>query len=207
MEQEGIPDVDPSDYAAVIVGGGPANVSDPEDKKDDRQKRFERHLHTLFDQIVELDHPYLGACYGLGALFDHQGAKVSMERYSEPVGGVIITLTEEGEKDPLLEGLPRTFRALCGHKEACQNLPEGAVLLASSESCPIQIARLKSNLYGIQFHPELDVPGICVRIDVYKHAGYFPPEDAEKLKQKVCDDGEVIVPMEIMRRFVERYRR
>ncbi len=38
-------------------------------------------------------------------------------------GGVDIQLTEEGEMDSLLYDLPKMFRALVGHKEACDETP------------------------------------------------------------------------------------
>ena len=38
-------------------------------------------------------------------------------------------------------------------------LPPTAVLLATSPRCPVQMFRVKQNLYATQFHPELDVRG------------------------------------------------
>lgn len=207
MEQAGLPSLELDDYSGVIVGGGPSNVSDAPESKSAEQKRFEPQLQQLLDRIVERDFPYLGACYGLGALASHQGAVVSKERYSEPVGPITVYLTEEGQADPLLAGLPEEFRAFVGHKEACQQPPAGAVLLARSATCPQQGIRVKQNIYAFQFHPELDIEGICLRIDIYRHAGYFPPEEAEPLKRRCQAEREVPVPVEIMRRFVERYRR
>lgn len=205
MEQAGIPDLNLDDYAGVIVGGGPSNVSDPEEKKSDEQKRFETDLKKLLQQIVEKDIPYMGACYGLGALASNCGATVSKEKYSEAVGGLDIELTEEAANDPLTKDLPQHFRALGGHKEACQNAPEGAVILAQSADCPIQMIRLKNNIYATQFHPELDAEGLIVRIHIYKNAGYFPPEDAEPLIERVKPE-EITVPQTILKRFVDRYR-
>lgn len=205
MEEAGIPPQNLNDYSAVIVGGGPSNVSDPEEIKEKMQKRFETDLSALLDEIVARDFPYLGACYGLGALVSHQKGVVSKERYSEPVGAVTVTLSEAGTQDTLLSGLPESFRAFVGHKESCQVLPANAVLLASSETCPVQMIRIGANVYGTQFHPELDVEGICTRVDVYRHAGYFPPEDGEKIKDAARTET-VTVPTEILKRFVERYR-
>jgi GMP synthase (glutamine-hydrolysing) len=99
-------------------------------------------------------------------------------RYAEPVGSVSVTLTSEGQRDPLLGGLPATFDAFVGHKEALSRLPDHAVLLASSATCPVQAFRIGCHVYATQFHPELDAAGLCTRIDVYKHAGYFEPEQA-----------------------------
>jgi GMP synthase (glutamine-hydrolysing) len=125
-------------------------------------------------------------------------------RYAEPIGAVPITLTREGRQDPLLSGLPTTFDAFVGHKEAISGLPDHAVLLASSPACPVQAFRIGSHVYATQFHPELDVAGLCTRIDVYKHAGYFEPEQAGELKAQ-AHRSNVVHPPAILRRFVQRY--
>ena len=122
------------------------------------------------------------------------------------VEAIDITLTEEGRKDPLLEGLPEVFRAFVGHKESCMELPPGAVLLASSKRCPHHMFRIRKNIYGTQFHPELDFENLEIRINVYKNAGYFPPEDAEKLIEMGRKEN-IIYPMMIMKNFIERYKR
>jgi GMP synthase (glutamine-hydrolysing) len=115
-------------------------------------------------------------------------------------------MTSAGQQDPLLRGLPEQFTAFVGHKEACTVLPGGAVLLASSETCPVQMFRIRSNLYATQFHPELDVQGLTTRIDIYRHAGYFPPDSAEELMAQARHHN-VTEPMAILRNFVERYAR
>jgi GMP synthase (glutamine-hydrolysing) len=132
------------------------------------------------------------------------GATIS-RKYGEPVGGVNIELTEAGRLDPLLEGLPDSFRVLLGHKEACDALPPGCVLLATNESCPVQMFRLKKNIYATQFHPEGDAQGFIVRIHAYKHYGYFPPESAQQLIETV-ENEHVPEAQSILRRFVELYR-
>lgn len=205
MESDPLPEINLQDYAGIIVGGGPWNVSDHEEKQSDVQKNAEIWLHNLLNQIVKDDIPFLGACYGFGILTKNQGSLVSKEQYGEDVSGVDINLTEEGQRDPLLQGIPATFRALVGHKEACQKLPQNAILLGSSNTCPVQMFRIGQNVYATQFHPELDAEGICVRIDVYKHAGYFPPEDAEELKNRMRQEV-ITYPMHILKTFIERYQ-
>jgi GMP synthase (glutamine-hydrolysing) len=205
MEVVGVPDVSVKDYAGIIVGGGASNVSDEEHTKPDFQKRFERDLELLLADILEHDVPYLGACYGFGALVKHRGGIVSKERYGEKVGATLLKKTEAGKSDPLTKDLPDEFKAFAGHKEACQVLPEGATLLLTSDTCPTQMFKMKDNIYATQFHPELDTDGIIVRINVYKHAGYFPPEDAGKLIAEVQRE-EVFAPETLMRNFVTRYR-
>lgn len=205
MEKAPIPNINLTDYSGVIVGGGPSNVSDLDEKKSQVQQRFEPQLHQLLDKIIEVDFPYLGACYGLGFLAKHLGGEVAKGRYSEGVGAVTVNLTEEAVNDPLTTGLPKSFRAFGGHKESVQTMPPGAILLAGTKACPVHLIRVKNNVYGVQFHTELDTEGLIVRINTYKHAGYFPPEDADTLIEAARKE-DVMEPSKILRRFVDRYR-
>ena len=166
------------------------------------QRRVEADLSGLLGAVVGADFPFLGACYGIGALGAQLGATVD-RRYTEPVGYVQVTLTPDGP-DRLLRGLPETFAAFTGHKEAISALPGQAVLLASSPACPVQAFRAGSNVYATQFHPELDVAGLCTRIEVYKHAGDFRPEEANDLKA-LATRSDVTHPSAILRQFVRRY--
>lgn len=204
LDREPFPDVDLDAYSAVIVGGSPFEVSTPESEKSEPQQRIEAGFAELLERVVERDFPFLGACSGNGLLGAHLGAPIS-GRYSEPVGGADIELTDAGKADPLLRGLPERFRVLLGHKEACDETPPGAVLLARSERCPVQMFRVGRNVYATQFHPEGDPEGFAVRIDVYRHHGYFPAERAEELLAAVADE-ETPVAQEVLARFVRRYR-
>ena len=197
-----MPDVDLNDYSAVIVGGGPYNVS--EKKKEPTQFQVEEKLFDLMREIEQKDFPYLGNCYGFGATALACGGVVSKEKYGEEAGAVTIRLTEEGKKDKLLQDVVEEFRAFVGHKEACQVLPPAAINLASSETCPHHMFRIKNNVYAVQFHTELDFEGIVPRIDFYKYHGYFPPEEAENLKEKLSRE-KIAEPMKILKNFVNIY--
>jgi GMP synthase (glutamine-hydrolysing) len=203
LEAGPLPPLDLDRYAGVILGGGPFDSSDPEDRKSPTQRRVEAELRGLLDELVARDFPFLGACYGVGTLGVHQGGTVD-RTYAEPVSAVPITLSAEGRADPLLAGLPETFEAFVGHKEACRDLPPTAVLLASSPTCPVQMFRVRTNLYATQFHPELDVPGIVTRVRIYQDAGYFPPETLADIIEAVS--GAVVTePPRILARFVGLY--
>ena len=117
LEQRALGGVDLGDWSGIMLGGGPFNYSDPEELKTPVQRRVEADLAGLLDQVVSTDFPFLGACYGIGALGRHQGAVVD-RRFAEPVGAVEITLTPAGRRDPLLGELPAAFQAFTGHKEA-----------------------------------------------------------------------------------------
>ena len=205
VERTGLPKFDLKDYAGIIVGGSPFDISTPVDEKSPEQKQVESGFMELFAEIVDADFPFFGACSGSGLLGSFCGASIS-RRYAEPVGGADITLTDEGQNDPLLAGLPARFRVLLGHKEACDDTPPGAVLLASSKACKVQMFRVGNNVYATQFHPEADPEGFTLRIQIYKHNGYFPPDLAEALIDAVRAEETPEAQM-ILRRFVDRYRR
>jgi GMP synthase (glutamine-hydrolysing) len=203
MEAGPLPAIDLEDYAGVLVGGGPFNSSDPEESKSATQRRVEAELRPLLDEVTARDFPFLGACYGIGTLGVHQGGVID-RTHAEPIGAVPVSLTADGLADPLLEGLPEEFHAFVGHKEACRVLPPTAVLLAGSPDCPVQMFRVKTNLYATQFHPELDVAGLITRVRVYRHAGYFPPEELDELIGRLSS-AIVTEPPRILRNFVARY--
>ena len=203
LEQRPLGGVDLDDWSGIIVGGGPFNFSDPEELKTPVQRRVEADLSGLLDRVVSTDFPFLGACYGIGALGRHQGAVID-RCYAEPVGAVEVTLTPAGRRDPLLGELPAAFQAFTGHKEAVSQLPGHAVLLASSAACPVQAFRVGGNVYATQFHPELDVAGLYTRIEVYKHAGYFDPDEADEIRARAASSN-ITWPPAIMRGFVRRY--
>jgi GMP synthase (glutamine-hydrolysing) len=203
LERRPLGSIDLQDWSGILLGGGPFNSSDPENSKSAVQRRVEADLRGLLDRVITADFAFLGTCYGIGALGGHQGALVD-RRHAEPVGPVTVTLTPEGRQDPLLRGLPATFEAFTGHKEAISRLPPHAVLLARSASCPVQAFRIGSHVYATQFHPELDASGLCARIDVYKHAGYFDPAEADQLKA-LARRSRVVHPHAILRQFVQRY--
>lgn len=205
VEAGPLPEIRLEDFSGVILGGSPYTASDPEEHKSAEQLRVEAEIGALLDRIVDEDFPFFGACYGVGLLGRHEGAVVD-RRFGEPVGPVRVKLSPAGVVDPLCAGLEPTFDAFVGHKEAVRTLPSNAALLATSASCPVQMFRFKRNLYATQFHPELDLPGLERRIDAYRHSGYFPPDEADTVKQH-ARAAHVYEPQRILRNFVERYAR
>ena len=78
------------------------------------------------------------------------------------------------------------------------------VLLAGDDT-PIQMVRVGEAAWATQFHPEMDLEGVNVRIDQY--AGrYYPVEKAEVIRAQVAtvdtDPSRVI-----LRNFVRRFQR
>ena len=205
LEAQPLPDLDLDDWSGIIVGGSPFTSSDPEPDKSLVQRRVEAELEALIEEVVRRDMPFLGACYGIGTLGRYLGGVVD-GTYAEPVGPVAVSLTEDGLADPLLAGLSPIFTAFVGHKEACRSLPPRTTLLATSASCLVQMFRVGTIVYATQFHPELDLPGIVHRVEVYRHAGYFAPDELDDV---VAGLGTVPVdqPHRILANFVELHAR
>lgn len=205
LEAQPLGQIDLDSLSGIILGGSPFTVSDPEEGKGPTQRRVEAELSELLDEVITRDMPFLGACYGIGIIGRHQGAVVD-RTFGEPVGPTLLTLTPAGRRDPLLSGLPASFEAFVGHKEAISRLPEGVEALAGSARCPVQAFRIGDNVYATQFHPELDVEGLVTRIEAYRDFGYFAPDEVEALSA-AARASRVSHPSALIRRFVERYAR
>jgi len=204
IEKSGIPDdLNLDNYAAIIVGGSPFDISAPADEKSAIQKKIEAGFNRLLKQVVARDFPFLGACSGNGLLGSYLGARIS-KTYAEPVSLVTLKITEEGKRDKLLAGFPEHIDVLLGHKEAVDAVPDGAALLVTGRGCPVQMFRIKQNVYATQFHPEGDAGEFALRIDTYRNHGYFNPGEAEELKKKIRRKPTPHA-QEILRRFVEYY--
>lgn len=202
VEQAPLPILDLDHYSGVLLGGGPYNSSDP--VKSELQLRVEADIRRVLQDVFEDDLPFLGLCYGIGTVTAHMGGVVD-GTYWEPAGAVPLRRTDAGHRDPLLSEVPETFHAFVGHKEAVRELPDGAVLLVEGDACPVQMFRVQKNCYVTQFHPELDAEYFIERMNIYRHAGYFAPEDLDHLTKLARDANIPPSVHTILRRFVEHY--
>ena len=146
------PDAEPEvdKYHGLIVLGGPMNVDMIEEYP---------HLETekrLIRRMIEQGVPVLGICLGAQLIAKTLGAEVRKNPEKE-IGWYNVSLTEEGRGDPVLRHLCDTRRIFEWHGDTYE-LPEGAVHLASSKTCENQAFRYGENVYGFQFHMEVDAP-------------------------------------------------
>ncbi len=134
----------PAGFAAAISMGGPMSVNDGlpllEKEKDFLIEAVERRI------------PVLGICLGAQLLASALGASVKPGPGPE-VGWGDVTLTNEGQNDVLFSGSDPLVPVLHWHSETF-DIPENAVLLASSPVCNNQAFRFGDVAYGFQFHLE-----------------------------------------------------
>lgn len=203
LEHEKFPHLNLADWDGIILCGSRFDKSAPQEEKSPWQVEVEAALDELYGRLLEEDLPFLGLCYGMGTLNTYLGGLVDTT-YSEDISAPELTLTEEGENDPLLRGLPRTFRAYVGHHEAVTELAPGLTTLVTGADAPVQMMRAGKNIYATQFHPELDLAGIQLRIDIFSDAGYYPPAQRHLIEERVL--GVNTKPAhQILRRFTNLY--
>jgi len=125
--------------AGYILSGGPNSVYAPGAPQ---LPRF----------VLEANRPVLGICYGMQLLTDALGGRVAAasEREYGPA-----TITHEAHS-PLLDGLQPELQVWMSHGDRIEALPPGFKSLARSGNSPqAAIGDQERNLYGVQFHPEV----------------------------------------------------
>lgn len=147
---DAVPDLDR--YHGLIVLGGPMNCD---------QVARHRHLATEVAAIqtaIRDGKPVLGICLGSQLLARALGAPV-IRHHTREIGWYDVAPTEEGQADPLFRHFARSERIFQWHGDTFA-IPHGAVHLATSEACAHQAFRFGHNVYGLQFHLEVDEPMI-----------------------------------------------
>ncbi len=135
---------------ALIVLGGAMGAND-----DDRYP-FLTDLKQLIRVVVQREIPCLGICLGGQLLAAALGGAVVSNRWEE-LGTLSVELTAAGVADRLFNRLAGSFTTFQWHHDSF-DLPEGAILLASSAVCPNQAFRVGNCAWGVQFHPEVTEP-------------------------------------------------
>ncbi|MDR6690063.1 GMP synthase (glutamine-hydrolyzing) [Microbacterium sp. 1154] len=187
-------------YAAVVVGGSPFNVTDPH--KTAEQRRLERDLERVAGAAIEGRTNALFTCFGIGVVTRLLGGHVSL-RHPEGTGPTDIVLTEAGRDDELFGILEPRFEALTAHKEGTATVPPGATLLAENDACPVQAYRAGSGLWATQFHPEPTTDAFVARMVVYRDAGYFEADAFDEVSAHVRT-ASVEQPTRLLRSFAAR---
>ncbi len=121
-----------------ILSGGPASV-------------YASRAPQMPPYLLKQHRPVLGICYGMQALTHALGGEVAPSQKQE-YGKALLTTHHA---NPLLPA--GTSRAWMSHGDRIEQPPRGFDILASTDNSPIAaIGDPSRDLYGVQFHPEVN---------------------------------------------------
>jgi GMP synthase (glutamine-hydrolysing) len=136
----------------LILSGGPMSV-------------FADDAPTIDKKIFSLDIPILGICYGMMLEAHLLGGKVISGGKKE-YGPVELTLNKSDS--PLTKGLPKKFTVWMSHGDEVVAIPKSFNIMGSSEHVKFAFIKdNKKNIFGIQFHPE--VQHTEYGVEIYKN--------------------------------------
>ena len=131
---------DLKEYQSIILSGGPNNISDDQT--------------LMFDEkIFELGKPILGICYGMQLMSHHFGGIIDSNIIKE-YGQNEIWIDN---KAPIFEGLSETQKVLMSHGDTVKTISNGFTVIGKSGEAIAAIGNVEKRLYGLQFHPEVDL--------------------------------------------------
>ena len=112
--------------------------------------------------------PVLGLCLGAQYLAHFFGGVVISDYKLRELGSCSVELTNEGRFHPLFSDFPERFIVQSGHNQTITELPNNAVVLAKNHKAIQAFYWPDTNIYGIQFHPELTKADMLYRVNKYK---------------------------------------
>lgn len=163
---------DPEGYTHLVVMGGPMAVYEME-----RYPYLQKEA-DLIREFIDSGRAVLGICLGAQMIAHVLGAKVYKGPVTE-IGWYTVDITPEGLKDPAVSELAvkNTSKAEVFHMHGDTfDLPDGAVLIATSQPCINQAFRYHDRVYALQFHIEV-TPGIV--------AEWFREEEGIDLREMI----------------------
>ena len=124
----------------IIFTGGPASVYGEDSPR-------------CAEGIFELGIPVLGICYGMQLMTYTLGGNVARADKRE-YGTTDVSIDNSSL---LFEGFENTNGFLMSHTDFVEKVPEGFKNIGHTSSCPnAAMENKEKNLYGIQFHPEVN---------------------------------------------------
>jgi len=174
------------EYQSVILSGGPNNIGENE--------------RLGFDEkIFDMGIPILGICYGMQLMSDHFGGVVDSSLVKE-YGQNKVTVDTTS---PLFDSLEEEQFVLMSHGDTVKVPPEGFKVIARSGDAIAAVGNDEKKLYGVQFHPEVDLTENGMKIlenFIRKIVGYkdtYALDDriqtSIKMIQEKVGDNKVIV--------------
>ena len=136
-----VEDIEAFHPQGIIFSGGPSSVYD-----DDAPK--------VQHEVLDLDVPILGICYGMQLMTHLLGGKV-VKAPKKEYGKAQITIDDPSD---IFDGFGKKgtrHSVWMSHGDRIEVLPPGFVGTAHSKNSPLAAMKGRGRLYGLQFHPEV----------------------------------------------------
>lgn len=147
----------PNSWDAIAIGGGAMSAYQK------GEFPYLQDEEALIIAARDAGRPVLGICLGAQLMASAFGGQV-FPNHAKEIGFYDVRFTPQAERDLLWRGHTETFQPIHWHGDTF-TLPPDATLLASSDLTPNQLFRVNENLYGFQFHLEIDEPLLVQMIE------------------------------------------
>ncbi len=127
----------------IILSGGPKSV-------------YDDGAPAVEEALFDLGIPVLGICYGMQLLARHFGGNVVPTGKREYGHADLVSQNTPG---PLFDGffIDGKSPVWMSHGDHVEKIPDGFEIIAQTDNAPVAaIQNVDRNLYGVQFHPEVN---------------------------------------------------
>jgi GMP synthase-like glutamine amidotransferase len=138
----------PGDFDMLLIMGGYMNV--------DEERKFPwlKKEKDFIKKSIDAGKKVTGICLGAQLIAAALGNKVYKGKEKE-IGFFPIHFTNEALSHPLFSHFENPYTVFHWHGDTF-DLPEGAMLVASTDVCKHQAFLIKNNVLGLQFHFEMN---------------------------------------------------
>lgn len=123
----------------IVLSGGPSSV-------------YDATAPVCDPEVLQLDVPVLGICYGMQWMAHTLGGKVEPAERRE-YGRAEITI-EDGSK--LFADIPSRFKIWNSHGDHVVGVPQGFRVTGRTDNAIGAVENVAKKLYGVEFHPEVN---------------------------------------------------
>lgn len=153
----------------IILGGSSEFSFSRKAELPELNKKIKK-VTRFIKAAIKKNIPMLGICLGHQYIAMIMGSKILRDPKQKEVGTFYISLDKDISGEPLFKNIPQKFLAQEGHEDSIKNISKNMVVLATGEKCNIQSFKLKGkNVYGVQFHPEMDAEDSKMRLKLNPH--------------------------------------
>ena len=184
------------DHAGLVVLGGEMGAYD------DHLAPWLPATRDLLAHAVLKQVPTLAICLGHQLLAVACGGRVERSAAGQQGGAVAVTLTPAAATDPLFGDVVSGAVATHWNNDLVTALPPGAVELARTPA-GVQAMRVADSVWGVQFHPEVDVETVRSWAAADVGAGHLSAGQAGAWLASVVAADDALV--ETWRPFVHRF--